>query len=43
MAVIARISHSGTAIAESGDLSGNPVVISSDQNQANVEINQQIP
>lgn len=43
LAVIARISHSGTATAESGDLSGNPVVISADQNQANVEINQQIP
>jgi cytochrome c-type biogenesis protein CcmI len=43
LAVIARISHSGTAIAESGDLSGNPVVISADQNQANVEINQQVP
>lgn len=43
LAVIARISHSGTAAAESGDLSGNPVVISADQNQVNVEINQQIP
>nr|WP_289056154.1 c-type cytochrome biogenesis protein CcmI [uncultured Psychrobacter sp.] len=43
LAVIARISHSGTATAESGDLSGNPVVISADQNQVNVEINQQIP
>ncbi|OXL28803.1 c-type cytochrome biogenesis protein CcmI [Psychrobacter sp. DAB_AL32B] len=43
LAVIARISHSGTATAESGDLSGNPVVISADQNQANVEINQQVP
>ena len=43
LAVIARISHSGTATAESGDLSGNPVVISADQNQANIEINQQIP
>ena len=43
LAVIARISHSGNAIAESGDLSGNPVVISTDQNQVNVEINQQVP
>ena len=43
LAVIARISHSGTASAESGDLSGNPVVISAEQNQVNVEINQQIP
>ena len=43
LAVIARISHSGNATAESGDLSGNPVVISADQNQVNVEINQQFP
>lgn len=43
LAVVARISHSGNAIAESGDLSGNPVVISADQNQVNVEINQQVP
>ncbi|MES1965221.1 c-type cytochrome biogenesis protein CcmI [Psychrobacter sp. AH5] len=43
LAVVARISHSGNAVAESGDLSGNPVVISSDQNQVNVEINQQVP
>lgn len=43
LAVIARISHSGNASAESGDLSGNPVVISADQKQVNVEINQQIP
>lgn len=43
LAVIARISHSGNAVAESGDLSGNPVVISSDQNQVNIEINQQVP
>lgn len=43
LAVIARISHSGNAVAESGDLSGNPVVISADQNQVNIEINQQVP
>jgi hypothetical protein len=43
LAVIARISHSGTANAESGDLSGNPIVIRADQDQATVEINQQIP
>ncbi len=43
LAVIARISHSGTADAESGDLTGNPVVISADQNQVNVAINQQVP
>ena len=43
LAVVARISHSGNAIAESGDLSGNPIVISAEQTQVNVEINQQIP
>ena len=43
LAVIARISHSGTATAESGDLSGNPVVVSAEQNQVNVDINQQVP
>lgn len=43
LAVVARISHSGNAVAESGDLSGNPVVISADQKQVNVEINQQVP
>ncbi|WP_201593057.1 c-type cytochrome biogenesis protein CcmI [Psychrobacter sp. Pi2-51] len=43
LAVIARISHSGNASAESGDLSGNPVVISAEQNQVNVDINQQVP
>lgn len=43
LAVIARISHNGTATAESGDLSGNPVVISVEQNQVNVAINQQVP
>ena len=43
LAVIARISHSGTADAESGDLTGNPVVISADQNQVSVAIDQQVP
>ncbi len=43
LAVIARISHSGNAIAESGDLSGNPVPISPEQTQVNVAIDQQIP
>lgn len=43
LAVIARISHSGNASAESGDLSGNPVVVTADQTQVNVEINQQVP
>ncbi len=43
LAVVARVSHSGTASAESVDLSGNPVVISAEQTQVNIEINQQIP
>ena len=43
LAVIARISHSGNAIAESGDMSANPVVITTGQNQINIEINQQVP
>ena len=43
LAVIARISHSGNAIAESGDMSANPVVITTGQNQVNIEINQQVP
>ncbi|MGO2121201.1 MULTISPECIES: c-type cytochrome biogenesis protein CcmI [unclassified Psychrobacter] len=43
LAVIARISHSGTATAETGDLSGNPVVIGPEQTEVNVEISQQIP
>ena len=43
LAVVARISHSGNAIAESGDLSGNPVVISAEQNEVKVNINQQVP
>lgn len=43
LAATARISHSGDADVESGDLAGNPVVINIDQNQVNVEINQQVP
>lgn len=43
LAVVARISHSGNAVAESGDLSGNPVVIGAEQNQVNIEISQQVP
>ncbi|WP_201527860.1 c-type cytochrome biogenesis protein CcmI [Psychrobacter frigidicola] len=43
LAVVARISHSGNAVAETGDLSGNPIVISAEQNQVNIEINQQVP
>ena len=43
LAVVARISHSGNAVAESGDLSGNPIVISAEQNQVTININQQVP
>lgn len=43
LVVTARISHSGNATAESGDLSSNPVVLKSDQQQVNIEINQQVP
>ena len=43
LAVIARISHTGNAIAESGDMSANPVVVTTGQNQVNIEINQQVP
>lgn len=43
LAVVARVSHSGNATAESGDLSGNPVVVRAEQTQVNVEINQQVP
>lgn len=43
LAVVARISHSGNAIAESGDLSANPVVVNAGQNQVKIEINQQVP
>ena len=43
LAVIARISHTGNAIAESGDMSANPVVVTTGQNQVNIEINQHVP
>lgn len=43
LVVVARVSHTGNAIAESGDLSGNPIVISAEQNQVKVEINEQVP
>ncbi|MBU5616433.1 c-type cytochrome biogenesis protein CcmI [Psychrobacter sp. TAE2020] len=43
LVVVARVSHTGNAIAESGDLSGNPIVIGAEQNQVKVEINQQVP
>ena len=43
LVVTARISHSGNAISESGDLSSNPVVLGKDQQQVNIEINQRVP
>ncbi|MCG3872063.1 c-type cytochrome biogenesis protein CcmI [Psychrobacter sp. Ps7] len=43
LVVTARISHSGNAISASGDLSSNPVLLKSDQQQVNIEINQQVP
>ncbi|WP_201529196.1 c-type cytochrome biogenesis protein CcmI [Psychrobacter frigidicola] len=43
LVVTARISHSGTALSESGDLSSNPIVLNNDQQQVNIEINQQVP
>ncbi len=39
--VSARISHSGNATSQSGDLSANPVVLT--DNQINIQINQQVP
>jgi cytochrome c-type biogenesis protein CcmH len=43
LVVTARISHSGNALSKSGDLSANPVVLKSDQQQVQIEINQQVP
>ena len=43
LVVTARISHSGNALSESGDLSANPMVLQSDQQQVSIEINQQVP
>lgn len=43
LALSARISHSGDALSQSGDLSANPVPLGVDQTQSSIEINQQIP
>ena len=43
LVVSARISRSGNAVSESGDLSANPVLLPRDQQQINIEINQQVP
>lgn len=43
LAVSARISHTGDADAQSGDLTANPVILTQDQTEVSIEINQQIP
>lgn len=43
LVVTARVSQSGNAISQSGDLSANPVVLQKDQKQLNIEINRQVP
>lgn len=43
LVVTARVSHSGKALSESGDLTSNPIVLEHDQQQVNIEINQQVP
>lgn len=43
LALSARISRSGDAISQSGDLSANPVILSPNQNQASIVINQVVP
>lgn len=43
LSVKARISASGNAISQSGDLTSNPVILSNDSQQINIEINQQVP
>lgn len=43
LVVTARISQSGNAISQSGDLSANPIVLQNDQKQVNIEIAQQVP
>lgn len=41
LVVTARISHSGNATSQTGDLSANPIVL--EETQVNIEINQQVP
>lgn len=43
LVVSARISKTGNAISQSGDLSANPVVLASTANQAEILINQVVP
>ncbi|WP_201583238.1 c-type cytochrome biogenesis protein CcmI [Psychrobacter jeotgali] len=43
LVVTARVSHSGNATTQSGDLSANPVIVNNEQQQINIEINQQMP
>ena len=43
LVVSAKISSSGQAISQSGDLTATPVPLQVDANQINIEINQQIP
>ncbi|OOR91240.1 c-type cytochrome biogenesis protein CcmI [Moraxella bovis] len=43
LAVNARISHSGGAVSESGDLMANPVILQKGQNTVNLEISQIVP
>ncbi|WP_131669687.1 c-type cytochrome biogenesis protein CcmI [Psychrobacter pygoscelis] len=43
LVVTARVSQSGNAMSQSGDLSANPIVLQKDQEQVNIEIAQQVP
>lgn len=43
LVVNARISHSGGAVSESGDMAANPVVLNKTQNAVNLTISQIIP
>lgn len=43
LTINARISHSGTAMSESGDFSANPVLLQKNQNTANLTISQIVP
>ena len=43
LSVKARISASGNANSQSGDLTSNPVILNKDSQSVNIEINQQVP
>lgn len=43
LSVKARISASGNATSQSGDLTSNPVVLNKDSQSVSIEINQQVP